>query len=429
MCADAATRFVYELETWRLAMTAALFPGATPPRQRLEVIVLQNRELEALHPTLRGWFVDEPYLGSFLLLGASVTSDRERIMKHELAHAVIEENLHDVPQWLNEGLAVFLETTDLDERTGEVEWGSQQGLWEPSQAARPSEELFAPWPPDRLAEFEYSAGQMVHMLERKHPVELQCLLSGLRDLEPYQHALLRCCPAREKWAWEYSHSFYESSGTLRKGRIPLDRRDVRARPLPDAATHALLALVNGMAAYQRPPKPRRVLELAADQHRRWALALDPTQILAASMTLRESKERQDREAEARLTARLVEQNPDDWRAWLWRANLASTPPDDARRALARAVALAPERFEVISLEAHAAVREDRWKDAAALARKAFILAPYSATNRRLLYIALEHLGRCDEAKAFIASDKAIEEEIRSLLAAGTLNRLHRCVEF
>jgi hypothetical protein len=92
-------------------------------------------------------------------------------------------------------------------------------------------------------------------------------------------------------------------------------------------------------------------------------------------------------------------------------------------------ALAPTRHEVISLQAYAAVREDRWPDAAALARKAFVLLPTSSTYRRLLFTALEHLGRCNEAKAFVASDKAIEEEIRSLLAGGDLIRLHRCVEF
>lgn len=432
--ASDARNLVRDVENWRSAMATALLPDAPDPRQRLEVIVLQTRELEALNPTLRGVFTDRPYLGPVLILGASDRWDRDRIMKHELAHSVIAEYLHHVPEWLNEGLAVYLETTTLDEKSGEVTWGllanAELVRWQAPR--RSSSELLdrRPWPAEDRGLLEMSASLMVHMLARRHPTQLACLLRRLSAYDPYEVAVSACFDSRESWGVEYGQEDVASAGgTLGKGQIELARSAAALEPMTDADVHAVLALVDSQVAGLLPRESQRRARLITsyEGHLRRALALDAANVLAASMKL--TSDDSDGDPKGALTARLVAAHPGDWRAWLWRADLGSTPADEARIALARAVELAPRRHEVISLQAYAAVREDRWNDAAALARKAFALEPTSPTYRRLLYVTLEHLGRCDEAKAFVASDKAIEMEIRSMLALGTLIRLHRCVEF
>jgi len=119
-----ARELAHDLEIWRLAMTAVLFDRARPPRERLEVIALRIGELAALNPTLQGAFGrlsrdDVPTL----VLGPEGPDQRTEIMRHELAHAVIGENLNGVPRWLNEGMASLLATADLDESTGLATWG------------------------------------------------------------------------------------------------------------------------------------------------------------------------------------------------------------------------------------------------------------------------------------------------------------------
>jgi hypothetical protein len=52
------------LETWRFAMTAALFKGARPPRQKLQIVVLANRGFEAIDYTRAGTFSDVDYIGT-----------------------------------------------------------------------------------------------------------------------------------------------------------------------------------------------------------------------------------------------------------------------------------------------------------------------------------------------------------------------------
>jgi hypothetical protein len=120
----------------------------------------------------------------------------------------------------------------------------------------------------------------------------------------------------------------------------------------DADVHALLALVNDeLAQFVAPASDlRKPLLDGYAHHLRRALELDRTQVLAASLKLSSSSS--DGDPKGELTAGLVQAHPEDWRAWYWRARLASTPPEDARNALARVCELAPDRREVILLQAN-----------------------------------------------------------------------------
>jgi hypothetical protein len=181
---EEASELARDLEIWRLAISMAAFRGASAPSDDLHVVVLRNRELQTFDPQFDGVFSDVAYVGPVLVIGASQAFDRDRIMKHELAHAVIYENVPGAPQWLNEGLAKYLETTQVDERKGLVEWGALPPIF--SNEYRPNLKTSAqvldphPWPASAAGVLTYSAGMMVHMLARLHPRDLQCLFEQPR---------------------------------------------------------------------------------------------------------------------------------------------------------------------------------------------------------------------------------------------------------
>lgn len=414
---------VHSLENWRMAMTVAVLPEGRPPQQKLEVIVLRNRELQAMNWTLGGFFSDRAFLGPFLLMSASDMWERDEVIKHELAHAVVAENLGGAPQWLNEGMARYLETTELDERTGKVTWGNMKRIlpgWERFPVA-PSREVLSqkPWPAAKVGVLTYSASLMVHMLARTHGKEFVCLLTGLNHGERYEPASRRCFASLD-WGREYSAEVREQGGSdLGQGRIRPFSRRVASGAMSDADVHSILAIAKEGAARPMDPKEpaRASLDGEAGEHWRRALALKPAQVLAASKLLADLGDKMPADKQSALTARIVAENPNDWRAWFWRANSSSTPREERAAALARAVALAPHRPEVVTLQAISACAAERWEDCARLAERAIAGAEWSTWCRVTLFDALEHLGRCDDARAFLASDPEIEAEVTEHLAS------------
>jgi hypothetical protein len=129
-------------------------------------------------------------------------------LQHELAHAVIAENLHEVPQWLNEGLATLLATADVDPRSGKVTWGALTRREDSAFGAQTTtlSRLLdgRPWAETEMGRFEFSAGLLVRMLVHRHPRELACLLGGLSPFEPYAEAFEECFPDGPDWGWDFS---------------------------------------------------------------------------------------------------------------------------------------------------------------------------------------------------------------------------------
>jgi hypothetical protein len=276
-----ARELAHDLESWRLAMTTALFEHARPPRERLEVIALRIGELATLNPTLQGAFGrlsrDE---APTLVLGPDRPDQRTEIMRHELAHAVIGENLNGVPRWLNEGMASLLATADLDESTGLVTWGRLE-----IHDAHISHYDLAPlddllddvWPAFDIAKFEFSAAYLARMLAREHPRELKCLLEHLAGTDGYDAALAACFPDRRAWSVEYAREQFrqdENVGSVRLG-APSNDAAVTVRPMSDAEVHGALARLDDIVAHLTPMGDERRTELqdAADRQRARARAL------------------------------------------------------------------------------------------------------------------------------------------------------------
>ncbi len=434
--ADDAAKVLRELNQWRAAMTVAVFHGARAPAQHLHVVVLRNGELQALNGDFRGFFSDRPDVGAYLVLGASETSQRSDIMKHELAHAVIADNLPRAPQWLNEGLAAYLETTELDEKSGAVTWGALPYLasYEHWHELAASNEVLdpRPWSPWMVGWRTHSARFMVHMLVRTHRAAFECLLGRLNEREEYLPAREHCFGTNTDWGFEYAHELSERGGkALGSGRVELEDVVPRLEPMNDADIHAVIALVDRVMSELAEPKSDSERELLSlyDLHRERALALNPTQVLAASLELasraRVGKDQSD------LTARLVRDNPDDWRAWIWRSRvlLSTGPQAETSHAINRLSSLAPHRQEVVEMRALEALISARWEEAATLAHEALAWRPRSTVARIALVLALERLGRCDQVRTALGDDDQTTAQMRTELRNWDFPRPTRCTEW
>jgi hypothetical protein len=271
-----------DLETWRLAMTAALFERARPPRVLLEVIALRVGELATVSPHLDGAFgrlssKDVPTL----VLGPDQPDERLEIMRHELAHAVVHENLNDVPRWLDEGLASLLATAELNPSTGIVSWGRLEihdAHISHYDLADLDRLLDDEWPNYDGAKYEFSSAYLVRMLAFEHPRELECLLERLGGADGYAAALEACFPDRGGWSAEYRREQFRQDENV--GHVQLGVRsiadDVTICPMSDAAVHDALARVDDVIAGTKFIEDERRAELkaAADQHRARARALE-----------------------------------------------------------------------------------------------------------------------------------------------------------
>lgn len=281
--ASGAKALAHDLEISRLAMTAALFDRARPPSERLDVIVLRIGELASVSPHLQGAFArlsaqDPPTL----VLGPDQPDQRVEIMHHELAHAVVAENLHDVPRWLNEGLASLLGTAELDERTGNVSWGRLEihDFHANQYDLAPLDDVLDDvWPGYDIARYELSSAYLARMLAFEHPHELKCLLERLVGTGGFDPALAACFPDRGAWAAQYAREQFRKDVNV--GRVRVDVRSaggaVIVRGMSNAEVHGALARLEDIIALTLPMNDERRSELRAeaDKQRERAKALEP----------------------------------------------------------------------------------------------------------------------------------------------------------
>jgi hypothetical protein len=407
-----------EIERWRVALPAALSPLARVPLQRLSVIALANHELQTMSPVLNAFFVDGPYVGSVIALGNAAAEGRERIVKHEIAHAVVNESFRGAPQWLNEGLAVYLEGVELDERMGEVTWGRVAPG--PSSAVPLGAAVLArvldpaPWPKQDVGELERAAGRLVFALAHRRPRELACLL----ERSAGGGSVDGCFDAAHAWADErVPLDFGGSAPALGHAHVDVHHEEARLAPSPAADVHAALALLAAGVEWTLPgdSEYRGALSGVHERHLRQALALDPTQVLAASLALAPVAPGGDPRGD--VTARLVAAHPEDWRVWHWRAAVLSTGRADARLALERAAALAPHRADVLEVLLHDAILAREWKLAGRFAIKAWHLSPRSSA-RAIVVAAMVAQGRLPPwLDAVSETSDEMASEVGNFLAA------------
>jgi hypothetical protein len=407
MLEDTWTAMEYALQSLPGGALEEDVPGSEP----VLVIALRNdREREAVHKRSAGIFSAQTLLPPAVYIGDINANRSAEVLQHELAHALLSKRLPRVPRWLNEGIAVYLQTAELDRDRHAVKWG----IWSEHVMRTLREYGYSRVSVDALFDserwkssggtyaLEIEAGLLVHMLVNRNPGQLACYLKGLAtDLDP--NAAMACFPDRTRWTYEVKEYAYDASVAGKQASIEFPNVQVSSAPLGDARVHAVLAMLDYMVVsfVERQFQADRFAR--AQRHLARALDIDPAEQLAILLTLTQTDQSTARRAE--LTQRLVDRHPNHWATWIARAGVPDIPAPEQFAAIDRAWALAPGRTEVIGWAASRAFAESRWFEARTLAIKAWLGGNDSDENRALVYAALVQIGSCAEAESWLPPPK------------------------
>ena len=305
------------------------------------VIALKNdREREAVHKRLGGVFSAQSLLPPAVSIGDIDANRGAEVLKHELAHAVLSKRLPRVPRWLNEGIAVYLQTAELDRDRQAVEWG----IWS-EHDMRMLREYGSRASVDALFDserwkssvgayaLEIEAGLLVHMLVNRYPGQLGCYLKGLAtDLDP--NAAMACFPDRTRWNYEVKEYDYDAPAAGKRASVAFPDVEVSTATLGDARVHAVLAMLDYMVVSFVEPQFQADRYERAQRHLARALEIDPAERLAILLTLTRTDPSGARRAE--LAKRLVDSHPDTGRPGSCaRARPALRRPSSSLRSIAR----------------------------------------------------------------------------------------------
>jgi tetratricopeptide (TPR) repeat protein len=312
------------------------------------------------------------------------------IIKHELTHALLHEFLVTNPPWVQEGLACYLETLQLDRAKGEAIRGKsnwERQLW--LRTERPDDvnwslkvlgvgaQLFAY---DEYVTESFSWG-LVHWLVDTEPQKFQAFLDLLAKGETMWSAFNRVFPAltEEKMAAAMDE-FFTHQETMHEERFPVApwAGVVSLRKLPPGEVFGLRAqLFHGtFGAWARYNQDKMAVEA---EH---SLALDPGNPLALAIAPKGNRQL------------AIDQHPDDWRSWM----LWFDEHDTDLAALRKAAALAPDNPVVLGRLALAESDEGKAPEAIEHAERAFANLPGPSTLEALA-IVYDKGGRCADAIA------------------------------
>ena len=256
------------LENWWAAMRAVVAHehglGDEPDGEPFLVVALRSQwEREGVHYELGGLFSTFDLAPPLISIGDISGQEGREALRHELAHAFLSRYLPRAPNWLNEGMAAYLQMAEVDGDGHTLAWGMRSSSMTRNYVDNGQRvgvgELLAPgpWAGNSLGALEFRAGLLVHMLINRRPAEFACYLSGLRTALDVDAPLKTCFPARDGWDREiddYAYSTWFKSKTAPFEAPPVEPRTA---PLADASVHAILALLDvAVAPIDRAPIPR-----------------------------------------------------------------------------------------------------------------------------------------------------------------------------
>jgi hypothetical protein len=133
---ERAKRVVRELEAFRqLIGTALVFKKVQLPELPIEVLIVSDEALlTELSPEYNGkkvrvaGYYERGQDRDFIVLSANTHGNLTHIVYHELTHYFLSRSLQPRPAWLNEGLAEYFATVDIDDDAAYVGGLSQERL-------------------------------------------------------------------------------------------------------------------------------------------------------------------------------------------------------------------------------------------------------------------------------------------------------------
>jgi hypothetical protein len=319
-----ARHTLQEMEHQRSIVLGVAFPTVDSHRRTLVIAFADEHETSHYLPVqaaAQTW-PSSPLAAPLIVMAADADATNERILAHELTHAISYEFLHRQPAWFAEGLASFFETVRLDPRSAEVAVGEpspdrvrfvKPGQLEPVAETFACERLECHTP-----EFYGTAWALITFLLNNHAAELAryeqaLLLAGHGAMPRWSDVVPELATA------ELQHQLglwlIRGRHTVWRYKLHVETWPTTVRPLAEADVHA----VEGMLVIRlRPDESAR--ELAT------ALRLDPTNLVANLATAA-----RDRGLPLAGAQALVAAHGDDWRAWRLLAMAQHAAHDPAAR--------------------------------------------------------------------------------------------------
>jgi Protein of unknown function (DUF1570) len=345
-----------QMELWWEAMAQAMPVNALAMKgnpERLTVLAVRDRwESESISQSIYGFFRGFAAAGPVLYVGDPTDLQGRETVRHELGHAFVHAHLFDVPRWLTEGLAQYLETAEYDETTSRVTWGAV-GVPDLANFRDWGRHIAvsnlinsATWTSNESGPYAYQSGLLVHMLINRHGSELDCFLDALSDSQRSAPAFKRCFSSYSQWEREFADYKYSVSLTTKTASATITAPGLRVYPVYDGEVFALLALVDFTIADFVPAQFRQARLDRADLNITRAADADPYHpfVVSASMGMNPEPARC-----ARLTSELIAMHPKSWQAWRLRARTPGLDRKDTNGACADALRTAPPDLEASEL--------------------------------------------------------------------------------
>lgn len=352
------------------------------------------------------------------------------VLYHEYTHLLIRLNVRWIPLWLNEGLAEFWGSSDIDEK--EVRWGiipAPHVLYLRRAALPRLDELLVADQTSPLytesksvAGFYAASAVLTHYLllgaqQRSGQIQEFFKLLGSDMDEP--EALRRAFGDLRKLESELKRYVQLPTFASMKGAVRIDPQEVAVAPVSRAQADALRG--DYLARTGRPREASVLLESALQQDPGLSLAHEGQGVVDSNRGHRRAALRHFTEAARLAPGNYVAQ----FRAGLIQDDGAEPGADRARReqALRHAVEVNPAFAPAwAALSRLLSEREDRRAEAVAAAERACALEPAAAAHRVALWQALGRAGRAAEAARVEESlalmarrDNAVLDEVTAAL--------------
>ncbi|RKH22729.1 DUF1570 domain-containing protein [Corallococcus sp. AB030] len=406
---QAAAKSAVELEEFRRALLLAWGAGFDPPGT-VDVIVLSNpRDLEeftdARYAGFAGQTPDGPRMvmtggGGYLL--ADTTGDKET-QAHELAHYLSAYALLRQPRWVSEGLASYLQTITIRPSDRNVVLGRASPALLQYVRAHGWLTLDELWQWDgktnqSTAELQLhyaSSWLWVHYLINEHGDRFSAFQAQLARGEDPQRAFAAAFQGDTSYPAALANYVRLGRYAISTQPLPPVPTQTQTRALEPADVHVIRALLFTQTPGDVPREERqRKAALELEQ----ALKEDPTHV----ETQRMQAETLDKAERLKLARVLVEQHPEDGRAWDLLATALQAEGDMSatqEQARQRAAKLLPDSPSAQNGLAWYYVLTEQPQKGLAPARRALWLMPGDPIILNTQTALLFQTGRCNEAVA------------------------------
>ena len=329
------------LENLRWSILAATFSGEVDRAGRVNVWLLGEDEWDGMFSrNYRGLFSRSSLLGAAIIVPDDDIFS-QAIVKHELAHYVLDAYIKEQPRWFGEGMAQYLET--IEYRRAENDAVVTVGAWAPYRTYYRSD-LFNPSPTNLLRTSEMLAAPQRRVRENPEREQrfyttawlmIQYLVNTHRDgLAAYERDLIAGVDPNLAFARRFPdlsgskfdvglYAFANQGAHLvREFHIPPPAYTTQTRVLSEAELHTIRARIDAAADTSSALEPNaRLARIAANLDE--AEAADPLYLDALALDLAVL----GRPASPQTAHRLVAANPDNWLAWYVAAAAFSSSPD------------------------------------------------------------------------------------------------------